>query len=136
MVQRESNYECLPWCDVEDYGVYDLEHIPHNGWTMTNRETNVVTHFKRDGGLHTAIPNNPREFQFVETVVYNKKYFTKTQIDRADRARKMYQSIGYPSLKDFLHVLQTNQVKDCPVTVEDVKIAQKIYGPDIYALKG
>ena len=39
-------------------------------------------------------------------------------------------------MENFKHVLHQNLIKNCPVMVEDVTIAEKIYGPDISALKG
>ncbi len=39
-------------------------------------------------------------------------------------------------MKDLIHLVQTNTIKDCPVTVEDIKIAQAIYGQDIGIIKG
>ena len=45
-------------------------------------------------------------------------------------------SLGFPSTKDFLWILQSNQIKDCPVTVIDAKAAYKIWGPSVAALKG
>jgi hypothetical protein len=48
----------------------------------------------------------------------------------------LYQVIGYPSLRDFKHVIQTKQIKNCPVTIEDINISEKIFGPDVYATKG
>ena len=39
-------------------------------------------------------------------------------------------------MQDFKWIIQSNQIKDCPVTVDDVKIAEAIYGKDICALKG
>ena len=29
-----------------------------------------------------------------------------------------------------------NSVQDCPVTIEDIKLAEAIYGPDVPSLKG
>jgi hypothetical protein len=37
---------------------------------------------------------------------------------------------------DFLWILlQSNQIKDCPVSVDDAKAAYKIWGPSVVALK-
>jgi hypothetical protein len=44
--------------------------------------------------------------------------------------------LSYPSWKDFKWVIQSNQIKDCPVTVQDVDVALKILGKNIAALKG
>jgi hypothetical protein len=39
-------------------------------------------------------------------------------------------------MKDFTWVIQSNQIKDFPVTVEDIDVALKIWGKNIAALKG
>jgi hypothetical protein len=39
-------------------------------------------------------------------------------------------------MKDFKWVIQSNQIKNCPVTVQDIDVAQKIWGKNIAALKG
>ena len=72
----------------------------------------------------------------MNTVEENKKLYTKRQVARAEIARKLYQVIGYPSLRDYKHIIQTHQIKNCPVTIEDINISEKIYGPDVYAIKG
>ena len=105
-------------------------------FTLKNLETGQATIFyMNEMGLHVT-PLNPQAVSMLTTVEDNKALYTKRQIAGAEKARALYQVIGYPSLRDFLHLLQTNQIKNCPVTAEDVKICQKIYGPDVYALKG
>ena len=37
---------------------------------------------------------------------------------------------------DFKWAVMSNQIADCPVTVEDIDVAQIIWGKDIAALKG
>jgi hypothetical protein len=37
---------------------------------------------------------------------------------------------------EFQANLEADIIKNCPVTVKDVNIAEKIFGPDIGALKG
>jgi hypothetical protein len=37
---------------------------------------------------------------------------------------------------DFKWVIRSNQIKECPVTVQDINIALKIWGKNIVALKG
>jgi hypothetical protein len=39
-------------------------------------------------------------------------------------------------MKDFKWVIQSNQIKDCPVTVQDIDVARNILGKNIAALKG
>ena len=40
------------------------------------------------------------------------------------------------STKKLLHIIDNNMVKGLPITRQDVKLAEKIYGPNVYALKG
>jgi len=44
--------------------------------------------------------------------------------------------IGYPSIVDFKNAVKNNLINNCPVTIQDIVAAEKIYGPDIAALKG
>jgi hypothetical protein len=86
-------------------------------------------------GLHFFDPRET-DFAFIETVESNMKLFSKRQVARADKARSLYASLGFPSTKDFLWILQSNQIKDCPVTADDAKAAYQIWGPSVAALKG
>ena len=43
--------------------------------------------------------------------------------------------MGYPSPRDFQKLISENMILNCPVTVEDVIRADKIYGRDIHSLK-
>ena len=72
----------------------------------------------------------------METVNGNKALFTKQQLAGAEKARQLYISLLYPSMNDFLWILWTNRINDCPVTVRDAEVALKVWGPNIAALKG
>jgi hypothetical protein len=39
-------------------------------------------------------------------------------------------------MKDFKWVIRINQIKDCPVTIQDIDVAMKMWGKNIAALKG
>jgi hypothetical protein len=39
-------------------------------------------------------------------------------------------------MKDFKWAIRSNQIKYCPMTVQDIKVAIKIWGKNIAALKG
>jgi hypothetical protein len=39
-------------------------------------------------------------------------------------------------MKDFKWVIRSNQIKDCPVTIQDIDVATKIWDKNIAALKG
>ena len=94
-------------------------------------------HFKmHSSGLHYYDPQDENFAFNIHTVSDNKMGFTKRQLKGAELARTLYSNLGYPSMKDFKWVIQSNQIKDCPVTVDDIVTAHKIWGKDIAALKG
>jgi hypothetical protein len=86
-------------------------------------------------GLHFFDPRQA-DFVFVKTVESNMQLFSKWQVTRTDKARSLYVSLGFPSQKDFMWILRSNQIKDSPVMVEDAMAAYKIWGPSVAALKG
>jgi len=46
------------------------------------------------------------------------------QIKDAQRARKLFHNIGAPREENYEHIIQANGVKNCPVTVADVKLLE------------
>ena len=88
-----------------------------------------------EDGLHVHIPGDKGK-AFVNTVSENMEGFSKRQIKGAKAARELYSKLVYPSMKDFRWAVMSNQIKNCPVTAEDIDIAQRIWGKDIAALKG
>jgi hypothetical protein len=130
----------LGMSNVLEGGKYNVTFDDSVGFTMKNKKTGATTVFARDGdGLFSAPlgpePNTQR-VNLLTTVEENKQLYTKRQVERADTARKLYQVIGFPSIRDYKHLVQTNQIKNCPVTVDDINVCENIYGPDIYSMKG
>jgi hypothetical protein len=72
----------------------------------------------------------------VDSVEENKLGYNKRQFVSAKRARKLYHTLGCPTVENFKHILRQNIFKNCPVTIADVSTAERISGPDIGALKG
>jgi hypothetical protein len=90
-------------------------------------------------GLHVYDPDDPwghASYSFVKTVKENMAMFTKRQIVNAELARKLQAGMAYPSISDLKWVVQSNQIKDCPVTAQDVNVVLKIWGPSVALLKG
>ena len=120
---------------VENTDKFEITYKQKKGFFVKNLETgNVIAFGKDESGLHVAPLD--KELSLLNTVEQMKSVYTKRQVDRAEKAKELYAVIGYPSLKDFKHIIQTNQIKNCPVTIEDVNIWTKIYGPDVNAQKG
>ena len=99
-----------------------------------------------EGGLHYLDTTCPEQEQghkheqqhvfTVNTVKVNKKNFTNNDYLQAVRARELQVTVGCSSDKDFIKILKTSSLPNCPVTPRDVVIANKLFGPDIGALKG
>src|SRR6056300_1475608 len=91
-----------------------------------------------DGNLH-VVPNLDMEFDgycALQSVEKNKEGYTKRQVERANVARSGYHMMGAPDPKLFKLAIRGNFFKNCPITEEDVIIAEKIYGPSASTLKG
>ena len=39
-------------------------------------------------------------------------------------------------MKNFKYLIKSNQIRNCPVTVEDISSAEKIFGKDVAYIKG
>ena len=50
-------------------------------------------------------------------------------------ARYLYDILIYLSAKDYKWVICSNQIKNCPVTVQDAEVVKKVQGKKIAALK-
>jgi hypothetical protein len=72
----------------------------------------------------------------IGTIKASREGFTDRDYERAKQARKALALIGYPSPKDFKHMVSSNMIKNCPVTSTDVANANTIFGPDLATLKG
>ena len=62
-------------------------------------------------------------------------HFTVTDSLKEPRKKLLYHAVGTPSVKDFKTIINLNAIQDNPITVQDIKMAEKIFGPDISNLK-
>ena len=120
---------------------YDSEKEPafnvhfQNGVTMKFREHGEDIYSYAPPHLHHDRPTNT-SYQFPQTVEDNTSMYSDRQVLRAKRARDLLHAIGCPSVADLKKVLKMNSISNCPVTEEDVQLAEKVFGPDVSSLKG
>ena len=62
--------------------------------------------------------------------------YSHTQFEQANATQKLCHVIGALNVKNFKGMLRSNQMRICPVTEKDTDLAEKIFGPDVTALKG
>ena len=72
----------------------------------------------------------------MKTVSKNAVPYSDKQFARAKRARQLYHAIGEPSVDNFRHAIRANMIQGCPVTVKDINIAERIFGPGVPTIKG
>jgi hypothetical protein len=72
----------------------------------------------------------------ISTVAENRQGYTLRRFERVKGARRLYHIVGTSTMNNFKLLLRMNVIQNCPVTVEDVKISEKIFGPDMSSLKG
>ena len=95
-----------------------------------------------EGGLHYLDTTHQQGHQrqghvfAVNKVKDNKKNFTNNDYLWAVRARELQITVGRLSDKDLIKILKTSNLPNCPVTPRDVLIANKLFGPNVGALKG
>jgi hypothetical protein len=90
-------------------------------------------------GLHVYDLDDPRglaSYSFMETVESNMALFTKRQIHGANLVYNLQAGLAFPSNPDMKWAIQSNLIKDCPVTIKDMGMAIKVWGPNIAMLKG
>ena len=104
--------------------IIKFEHTPE-GLYMYRVDKDYKTSLKEKGSSN-----------LVTTLSENCRGYTNRQYDRAKTARKLYHIIGTPMVENFKALLHMNAIQNCPVMVEDVKIAERIFGPDMSSLKG
>ena len=75
-------------------------------------------------------------YSFLTLVENTKGQFTKEEINCAKKAIVLHKSLGYPSYQEFFRLIQRQYIIDCPITVDDVKLAIHIYGPSSAMRKG
>ena len=44
--------------------------------------------------------------------------------------------VGHPPIQDYKNIIKMNAMKNCTDTIEYIDIHEKIFGPNIYTLKG
>jgi hypothetical protein len=81
-------------------------------------------------------PRGPASHCFMETVESNILLFTKRQIHSANLVCNLQAGLVFPSNADIKWAIQSNLIKDCPVTVKDMRTAIKVWDPSIAMLKG
>jgi hypothetical protein len=118
-----------------DNGVIKFERTPEGlyAYKPSDKYKNLVAETK---SMAVHAQTEEKSQHHVSTVKENMAGFTKREVEGAKLARKIYHSMGCPTVESFKHVIRSNLIKNCPVTTQDAINAEKIFGPDVAAIKG
>ena len=72
----------------------------------------------------------------IDTVKGNMEGFTERQVSYAELASKAAAILAYSTEENLKYTLRQKLFKNCPLTVDDVNNAEKIFGKDVAAMKG
>jgi hypothetical protein len=76
-----------------------------------------------------------KQSMYVATVSENMYKYTKREVDRAEEANKLLETLCYPSANTLAEMVK-NHMDNSPVTTQDIHRANDIWGPNVAALKG
>ena len=71
------------------------------------------------------------QFSFIQSRRDNETFYTRRQLQRASTARNLLHALGNSSIRDLKAVLRIDTIKNCPVTIHDIDIMERVYGPDV-----
>ena len=90
----------------------------------------------KNGLYHIDARHRERHVSMANTQTENSMMYSDQEIFCGKKARTLYHTIGYPSLKDFKNIIKANLISNCDVTLDDINVAEKVFGHDMFALKG
>ena len=122
---------------------YPVSYSREGGFVIHKGDGTIRRFIKSDRGLFylDVAKNRKRENEsddtiLINTVANNQSKYTVKEYRMAELARKVQCMIGRPSTKDYLDIVDNNQLRNCPVDRNNVSAAENILGPDVGSLKG
>ena len=82
------------------------------------------------------MPALKRTLCFLTTVDQNKAFFKAREVCKADQAVELNRKLNHMAKDTFIRIIKDGWLRDCPVTVGDVRRSHAIYGPLIPPMKG
>ena len=96
----------------------------------------LVTANMSKGEDDEEIERANKEHIMVTTVWGNLESCTRHKIEKAQEARRLQGMIGNPTERELNGMVREKLIANCPVAVQDVHNANRIFGPDLPNLRG
>ena len=108
-----------------------------NSFYLHKKDGTVRVFTQSDKGLYYLDTREGEDnVVMINTVEGNSIRYSQRDYSQAKLARKIQQTIGRPSTKTFLSIVDNNLLQNCPITRADIIAAERIFGPDVGSLKG
>ena len=107
-----------------------------NGSFVVTKPDGTVFEFKASPGGLYFFNTETHLTALVNTVAENKAKYTNEDYLKALATRQLQIKIGWPSTKQFICIVSSNQLPNCPITKADILAVEHIFGPDVGSLKG
>ena len=125
----------------------DGHRIQCNSWNgasfQVHTEAGIVKFKKSKEGpnFHQFSPEfiastKKHDAQLLGAVKENATGHTNQQQERAEKAQKLHHIVGAPTVQNFKCLIESNQIRNCLVTMDNIEIAEKIHRKDVSCLKG
>jgi hypothetical protein len=88
------------------------------------------------GAVEAAMVALARAVSFIQTVRGNMEGYMQHEVKDARAARKAQAMLGHPIDRDFLGMVRSGMILNCPVTPSAVQNANHIFGPDLAGVRG
>ena len=85
-----------------------------------------------DGAILTSVSDyTPDKTCLLRTVTLNLSWFTPCQFSRYKLARRIYAMMELPYGRDFQNMMRSHAIKNFPLTLEGITVANSIFGQDL-----
>jgi hypothetical protein len=88
------------------------------------------------GAVEAAMVAPARAVSFVQTVRRNMEGYTQHEVKDARAAREAQAMLGHPTDPNFLGMVRSGMILNCPVTPSAVQNANRIFGPNLAGVRG
>ena len=65
----------------------------------------------------------------------NKKLYNERNNEIENKSKVIYKYIGNPPLKYFKAIIKMNAITNCPVTINEIKLTDQVFGLETKTLK-
>ena len=109
-----SNHKPLHFSKMNEKSMYICDLKPYYNWYMSNR---YVYHLDSD------IDSRMRSL-------------SRIQRDGVQKVLELQRSLAFPSINDIIYALRNGTMVNCPITIDDVKRFNMVYGKNPAEVKG